>query len=44
MATVLAAGVNNYESRLLLEGIFTKLQPAPLNEVMTLPSEYSILY
>ena len=28
----------------ILEGIFTKLQPAPLNEAMTLPSEYLILY
>ena len=42
--TVLAAGIKNYESRVLLEGIFTKLQPAPLNEAMTWPSEYSILY
>ena len=44
MATVLAAGINSYESRLLLEAIFTKLQPAPLNEAMTLPSEYSLLF
>ena len=44
MTKVLATGVNRYESRVFLEGIFTKLQPAPLNEAMTLSSEYSIFY
>ena len=44
MATVLAAGVNSYDPRLLLKAIFTKLKPAPLNEAMTLPSEYSLLF
>ena len=44
MATELAAGVNTYEPRLLLEVIFTKLQPSLLYEGMTLPSEYSLLF
>ena len=42
MMKVLASSVD--ESRMLLEGIFTKLQPALLNEAITLPLEYSILY
>ena len=41
---VLASGVNLYELRIFLEGVYTKLQPAPLNEAMTVSSEYNILY
>ena len=41
---VLASEVNLYESRVYLEGDYIKLQPAPLNEAMTVPSEYTILY
>ena len=41
---VLASGVNIYHSRMFLEGVFTKLQPAPLNEARTMPSEYTIFY
>ena len=44
MTNVLASGVNQYESRVLLEGIYTKLQPIPLNEAMTFPTEYTIRY
>ena len=44
MVKVLTSGVNLYELRIFLEGIYTKLQPAPLNEAMTVPSEYNILY
>ena len=44
MVKVLASGVSLYESRIFLEGVYTKLQPAPLNEAMTIPSEYTILY
>ena len=44
MMKVLASAVNRYESRVLLESIYTKLQPAPSNEAMTIPSEYSVLH
>ena len=39
MVKLFASGVNLYESRIFLEGIYTKLQPASLNEAMTVPPE-----
>ena len=39
MVKVLASGVSLYESRIFLEGIYTKLQLAPLNDAITIPSE-----
>ena len=44
MVKELASGVSLHESRIFLEGVYTKLQPAPLNEAVTVPSEYTILY
>ena len=41
---VLASGVNIYDSRKILEGVFTKLQPAALNKARTVPSEYTIFH
>ena len=40
----LASGVNLYKSRIFLEGIYTKLQLAPLNEAVTIPSVYTVFY
>ena len=44
MVEVVASGVNFYKSRIFLEGVYTKLQPALLNEERTVSSEYSIFY
>ena len=41
---ILASGINIYDSRMFLEDVFTKLQPAPLNEARTVPFEYTIFY
>ena len=44
MVSVLASGVNLYESKIFLDSVYTKFQPAPLNEAMTVPSKCTIFY
>ena len=44
LAKVLASGVSLYELRTFLKEVYTKLQPAPLNEAMTVPAEYTIFF
>ena len=41
---VLASGVNVYDSRMILEDVFTTMQLAPLNEARMVPTEYIIPY